>query len=160
MKIIVIGCPGSGKSFFSKNLSEKTKIPVYHMDNIFWNEDRTSITKIELMVSVEKIMESNQWIIDGNYISTMEVRIKNADTIIYLDYTTEQCMHGIKERVGKKRDDMPWIEDEVSKELVDFVKSFNTSIKPEIHKLLESYQHKEIKIFKNREEAYRYLDQF
>ena len=66
-KIIVIGCPGSGKSYFSKALSEKTEIPLYHMDNIFWNEDRTTITREELIVKLDEIMRTDNWIIDGKY---------------------------------------------------------------------------------------------
>ena len=34
-KIIVIGPGGSGKSYFSKELSKILDIPVYHLDNIF-----------------------------------------------------------------------------------------------------------------------------
>ena len=40
-KVIVIGCPGSGKSTFSKKLNEITNIPLYHLDLMFWNNDKT-----------------------------------------------------------------------------------------------------------------------
>ena len=44
-KIIVIGCPGSGKSTFSKSLHKATNIPLYHLDRLFWNEDKTTVPK-------------------------------------------------------------------------------------------------------------------
>ena len=31
-KVIVIGCPGSGKSTFSRALHELTDLPLYHLD--------------------------------------------------------------------------------------------------------------------------------
>lgn len=42
-KIIVIGCPGSGKSTFSKALHEVTGIPLFRLDMLFWNEDKTTV---------------------------------------------------------------------------------------------------------------------
>ena len=38
-KIIILGCCGSGKSVFAKKLNEKTGLPLYHLDNIYWNDD-------------------------------------------------------------------------------------------------------------------------
>lgn len=157
-KIIVIGCPGSGKSYFSKLLSEKTEIPLYHMDNIFWNEDRTTITREELIVSVDKIMATDTWIIDGNYRSTLDMRIKQCETVIFLDFIEKQCMEGIQERVGTKRSDMPWIENEISPELVELVKNFAEDTRPQIINLLEKYKEKEIIIFKSREETNQFLE--
>ena len=39
-RIIILGCCGSGKSVFAKKLNEKTGMPLYHLDNIYWNDDR------------------------------------------------------------------------------------------------------------------------
>ena len=51
-KVIVIGCPGSGKSYFSKVLHNVTGLPLYHLDNIFWNADKTVVDK---PVFIEKL---------------------------------------------------------------------------------------------------------
>ena len=42
-KVIVIGCPGSGKSTFARALQAKTGLPLVHLDMLFWNADRTEI---------------------------------------------------------------------------------------------------------------------
>ena len=44
-KIIVIGCPGSGKSTFSKALHKIIGIPLFHLDMLFWNADKTTVEK-------------------------------------------------------------------------------------------------------------------
>ena len=44
-KVIVIGCPGSGKSTFSRALHEIVGIPLYHLDMMYWNADRTTVEK-------------------------------------------------------------------------------------------------------------------
>ena len=96
-KIIVIGCPGSGKSTFSKSLHKITKIPLYHLDMLFWNEDKTTVEKSVFLDRLLKIIENSEWIIDGNYGSTMELRMQKCDTVIFLDYPLDVCLNGIKE---------------------------------------------------------------
>ena len=44
-KVIVIGCPGSGKSTFSRALHELTDLPLYHLDLLNWNSDKTTVSK-------------------------------------------------------------------------------------------------------------------
>ena len=110
-KVIVIGSPGSGKSVFSKKLKEVTNLPVYHLDMIYHKKDGTHISKEELEEKLKIIFEEEQWIIDGNYQRTLELRLKECDTVFLLDYPTETCIKGAESRIGTKRDDLPWVED-------------------------------------------------
>ena len=64
-KIIVIGCMGSGKSTFAEKLHRKTKIPLFHLDNIWWKADRTHISREEFDSELNRIMQGDSWIIDG-----------------------------------------------------------------------------------------------
>lgn len=152
-KIIVIGSPGSGKSYFSKRLHELTGIPLYHIDNLYWHADRTHITREELRERFVEIMKQPEWIIDGNYISTMEQRIQGCETIFYLDFSTKQCIEGIKSRVGKKRDDIPWVEEMLDEEFLQFVERFEQETKPLVEELLERYREKEMIRFGTRAET-------
>lgn len=156
-KIIVIGSPGAGKSCFSRKLSFLTNIELFHMDNLYWHEDKTHISHEELVSKLNEIMTNDMWIIDGNYISTLELRIKEADTIFYLDYPTEICIEGIKSRVGKKRDDIPWVEDELDNDFFKFVEAFRAETKPQIESLLEKYNYKRLYRFSYRDDMNKYL---
>ena len=158
-KIIVIGCPGSGKSTFSKALHNITKIPLYHLDMLFWNKDKTTIEKTVFLERLLKIIEYDEWIIDGNYASTMDLRMQNCDTVIFLDYPLDVCLEGIKERKGKARSDMPWIEsDEDDIEFVEYVKNYNSQCRPNVIELLRKYSNKDIYVFSNREQAEEFLN--
>ena len=80
-KIMVIGSPGAGKSCFSRELALLTKIRLFHIDNLYWRADRTHITHEELVCRLNEIMSEKAWIINGNYISTMELILNTNKTI-------------------------------------------------------------------------------
>ena len=160
-KIIVIGCPGSGKSTFSKSVHKITGIPLFHLDMMFWNADKTTVEKSAFLERLLKVIQSSEWIIDGNYGATMDLRMQACDTIVFLDYPLDVCLNGIKERRGKPRTDMPWIENvgEEDVEFMEFIKNYNTESRPKVMKLLDKYSHKDIYIFNNRDEADKFLNQ-
>ena len=132
-------------------------IPLYHLDMMYWNEDKSTVEKQVFLDRLNDVLKKESWIIDGNYISTMERRLSACDTVIWLDYSVETCLDGITSRIGKKRPDMPWIEVEEDKEFIEFVRKFNEEQRPMVLNLLEKYSDKSIIVFKNREEASRYL---
>ena len=157
-KIIVIGCPGSGKSTFARALHDKTGIPLYHLDMMYWNADKTTVEKSVFLERLSVVLEKDEWIIDGNYGSTMELRMAACDTVIFLDCPLDVCLDGIRERRGKPRSDMPWIETEEDAEFFEFIKSYNEQQKPKVLELLEKYGDKNSVIFKSREEADAFLN--
>ena len=157
-KIIVIGCPGSGKSTVSRTLHNKTGIPLYHLDMMYWNADKTTVEKSVFLERLSDVLEKDEWIIDGNYSSTMELRMAACDTVLFLDYPLEVCLDGIKERRGKPRSDMPWIETEEDAEFIEFIKSYNEQQKPKVLELLKKYSDKNIIILESREQADAFLN--
>lgn len=159
-KVIVIGCPGSGKSTFSRKLHNVTGIPLFHLDMMYWNSDRTTVEKTVFFERLSKTIQMDEWIIDGNYGSTMELRLQACDTVIFLDYPLDVCLEGIKARRGKPRPDMPWIEneDEEDAEFIAFIKNFNFQSRPEVMELLVKYSYKDIYVFKSRNETEEFLN--
>ena len=156
-KIMVIGCPGSDKSTFSRTLHKLTGIPLFHLDMMYWNSDRTTVDKAVFREQQSNTLQKDEWIIDGNYGSTMELRLQACDTVIFLDYSLNVCLDGIKERRGKARTDMPWIENEEDAEFIEFIKNYNSQSRPKVMELLDKYSQKHIYIFKNRNEANDFL---
>ena len=157
-KVIIIGCPGSGKSTFARKLHDKLSLPLFHLDMLYWNKDKTTVTKDVFLNRLNDIMSKPEWIIDGNYSSTMEMRMSACDTVFFLDYPTSVCLEGIEARKGKSRPDMPWTESgDTDAEFIYFIKNYNSQTRPEVIKLLEKYSSKNIIVFHSRNDADEYL---
>ena len=152
-KVIILGPSGSGKSTFARRLHEQTGLPLHHLDNIWWRPDRTHISREEFDAELAKLLERERWIIDGDYSRTYEPRIAACDTVFFLDYSEEQCLDGIKARVGKTRSDIPWTEQELDPELVEDIRNYSTVKRPTVYSLLKEYSDKRIIIFKTRAES-------
>lgn len=157
-KIIIIGCPGSGKSTFAGKLKRITDLPLYHLDMMYWNEDKTTVSKEVFIERLKETMSNSEWIIDGNYGSSMEMRIRECDTVFFLDYPTKVCIDGIKKRKGKHRSDMPWVEsDDTDEEFISFINRYNTESRPNVIRLLKKYSSKNIVVFRSRAESEEFL---
>ncbi len=157
-KVIVIGCPGAGKSTFSRALHELTDLPLYHLDLLYWNSDKTTVSKEVFIERLKDVIALDKWIIDGNYGSTMEMRIKECDTVFFLDFPVEVCIDGIRQRQGKPRADMPWIATEDDREFLEFIRNYNAQSRPKVLELLNTYDKKDIVIFKSRKDADDYIN--
>lgn len=80
-KIIVIGSPGAGKSTFARKLRDKTGLPLHYLDAIWRRSDKTNITRDEFDSKLADILKTDEWIVDGNYGRTLEMRLKACDTV-------------------------------------------------------------------------------
>ena len=157
-KVIVIGCPGSGKTTFAERLNQKTGLPLYYLDTIWHKPDKTHISRENFDKAIAQIFETYEWIIDGNYNRTIEVRLQQCDTVILFDLPTEVCLQGATARLGKERYDLPWIDKELDPSLKQSIESFVGNSLPRIYELLDKYKAgKEIIVFHSREEADLFL---
>ena len=157
-RVMVIGCPGSGKTTFAEKLNQCTGLPLYYLDAIWHKPDKTHIPREDFDQRLREILTTDRWIIDGNYSRTVEMRLKECDTVILFDLPTEVCLQGAEERLGKGRYDMPWIEKKLDPEFAETIKGFAANVLPELYALLEKYrEEKQVIVFKSREEADEFL---
>lgn len=160
LKIIIIGSPGAGKSTFARKLKDAVGIPLYYLDMLWHKPDKTTSSREEFDAKLSELLKKDRWIMDGNYQRTLEMRLKECDTAFLLDVPLEACLSGAKSRIGKKREDLPWVELEFDQTFRQWILDFPKTQLPQIYQLLENYREsKHIIIFKSREEADNYLRQ-
>ena len=94
-KIIVLGAGGSGKTTLAKKLSKKSGIKVYHLDKEYWLPNWQRPDNEQWKSKIEKLAKQDSWIMDGNYIDTLDIRLSSADLVIMLDIKTSICVKSI-----------------------------------------------------------------
>ena len=151
---MVIGSPGSGKSTFARKLRDKTGLPLFYLDRLFHNPDRTTVCREEFDRRIREIVEKPDWIIDGNYQRTLPLRFKACTEIFLFDLPVEQCLEGAASRIGKSREDMPWTETEFDPAFRQYILDFPNDQLPVIYGYLAEYRDtRTVTVFRSREEA-------
>ncbi|WP_347549733.1 topology modulation protein [Pseudalkalibacillus hwajinpoensis] len=166
-RIMVMGVSaGAGKSTFAQKLGEILQIDVHHLDALFWKPGWKEASLEEFRSSQNEIVTSPQWIIEGNYSNSYDIRADHADTIIYIELPRMICIYRVLKRwithIGQTRQDMG----EGCKEKMDlaFLKFIWTTYHPRKEKMksrFEQFQQngseKSIIILRNKSEIADFL---
>ena len=162
-RVMIIGCGGAGKSTLARRLGEKTGLPVVHLDQIWWEPGHWQhMSREEFDIRLQAEMEKPRWILDGNFNRTMEVRLEQCDTVIFLDLPRLVCLTSWLGRViknwGTARPDMApgcceWFDPEMAK----WIWNFNKQNRKRYLELLSRAEGKRVYILHSRWEVARFL---
>ncbi len=161
---MIIGCGGAGKSTLAKALHDITGLPLIHLDQLYWKPNWQETEKTAWETIVTEVATKPKWIIDGNYGGTMDIRLQEADTIIFLNRSTFRCLYRAMKRIiihyGKTRPDMhPGCPEHFEWEFIHYILRYNLTRRPAILKKLEQLKGaKEVLIFRNDREVEAYLE--
>lgn len=163
-KILIIGCGGAGKSTLACIMGEKFNLPVVHLDKLHWlpNWIERPTEQFDKLLLNELLKP--QWIIDGNFNSSLDLRLKYADLCIFLDYDTDLCLKSVQERVekykGKTRPDMTeGCLEQVDDEFVEWINNYKQNVRPQSLQLVKNSK-VDFLIFTIREQTDKWLDSF
>ena len=170
-RIAIIGCCpkgyrfayGAGKSTLAITLGIKLSLPVFHLDSYYWQQGWVETNQADWVKIQQKLIEGDNWIIDGNYGNTLEMRLKVSDTIIWLDFSTILCVWRVIIRYfqykGRVRPDMALgCQERINLEFLRYVWNFSNQYQPKILAQLEKYQDsKEIIILQSPAQLKKFL---
>ena len=102
-KILIIRIPGSGKSTFANKLGNALNREVIHLDKFYRKSGWVvAYTKSEWLELVKNLVSKEQWIIDGNYHNTLDIRLSASDIVVFLNFNKLLCLYRIFARCYKK----------------------------------------------------------
>jgi|SoimicmetaTmtLMB_FD_contig_51_651646_length_1094_multi_2_in_0_out_0_2 adenylate kinase family enzyme len=165
-RVLVVGCPGAGKSTFARRLGEKLPLPVVHLDFHYW---RSGWKPSELAAWRERaamLAAAPEWIMDGNFHNTYYLRMPRADSLFWLDYPRAKCMRRVLLRIlkdyGRTRPDLPeGCPEQFDPEFIRFVWDFAAKHRPQIIDGIERFGgHLRVRRFGHDREADAFLATF
>lgn len=163
-RIALIGSGGSGKSTLARKLGKKLNIEVYHLDALFWKPNWQPTSKEVQRKVQHELVKKEEWIIDGNYNGTMDIRLDATDTVIFLDFNRVLCTYRALKRMiqyrNRKRPDMAeGVEERFDLKFIKWIWNYPKTIRPVVLKRLEKLPNdKVIIILKSPKEAQRFLN--
>lgn len=84
-RILVLGAPGSGKSYWGEKLSHSLTLPLISLDQYYWRPNWQPISRDEFSKKCSELSASDSWIMEGNFGATFDVRWARADLVLFLD---------------------------------------------------------------------------
>lgn len=161
-KILIIGSAGSGKTTFSLKLSEIINLPIIHLDREYWLPNWEKPKQDDWFKKVNQLVNNDEWIMDGNYRSSLDIRLQKADMVIFLDYKRSTCVKGVLKRIfkyhKKQRNDLTeGCIDKLDFAFLKWVYDFKKKYRPEIVEKL-SKLNIPVVVFKNRKQSEEYLE--
>ncbi len=143
-RVLVIGSCGAGKSTFSRRLHEITGLNLIHLDKLYHKPNWVEPEKDEWLETVREIIKDDEWIIDGNYGGSMELRLERCDNVIWLDLPRNVCTFRVLKRIwryrnGGRPDMAEGCEERFDWEFIRYVRRFSKDKNPAIKMRLAKF---------------------
>ncbi len=143
-RVLVLGCPASGKSTLARVIAADTGLPIVHLDRIYWRSGWIESSEEEFRARLAIEIEKEAWIIDGNYANAITPRLRFADTAIVLDFPRWRCLwRAVKRSLwgwGKSRTDMAdGCRERLDPEFLKFIWNFRRDYRPRLFGELERF---------------------
>lgn len=164
-RIAIIGCGGSGKTTIGRRLGDKLGVVPVHLDVLFYDDDWNTLPKEKFAALQDELVAEDKWIIDGNFASTLPIRLRRADTVIFLDLPAVTCLWGIAQRRIQRRlqghggqNDATGVYDRITWDFIKYVWGYRSSMGPRVRKLIDEHaSHAQVHILTSRRAANVFL---
>ncbi len=160
-RIAIMGCGGSGKSHLARELGTRLGITPVHLDARYYDQDWKPLDQEAFAALQRDLVAAPRWIIDGNYASTLPIRLQAADTVIFLDLPGWACLLGILQRQARHGGGQHQANGEYNRITWNFARyiiGYRKTMAPRVRSLIaEHASDAQVVILRSRRAARRYL---
>lgn len=144
-RVLIIGCSGAGKSTLARELSERSGLPLIHLDQHYWRPGWIPRQEDEWGAAVQTLTAGPAWVMDGNYTRTLAPRVAAADTVVFFDFPAWRCLWRVCRRAvqwfGHTRHDMtPGCPERLTLSFIRYVARFNRDQRPRVLASLAAFE--------------------
>jgi len=135
---------------------------VIHLDSYYWQPDWTDTPQDEWKQTLNQLLEKESWIMDGNYTSSLELRLKYADTVIVLDLDRAQCLWRCSGRYwmyrgGNRPELAEGCNEKIDWDFFKWIWNYPRDIKPGVMETLERQAERKVVVLKGINEINEFL---
>lgn len=162
-RVAVVGCGGSGKSYVARELGRLLDLPVIHMDAVYF-DDQWNPLPIERFEAVQReLVAAPRWVMDGNYNSTIDIRLQAANTVVFMNLPTHVCPWGILSRQlrhGPGQNHQNGVYNRITRDVLWYVLGYRRKMRPRVlAKIEEHASHARLITLTGRGHTRRFLRQ-
>lgn len=159
-RIAVIGCGGSGKTFVANQLATLLELPLTHLDAEYYDSNWNPLAQDEFAQLQRRLVSGAKWLIEGNYASTLPIRLEAADTVIFLDLPGITCLAGILQRRMRYRGGQHTngVYDRITWNFVRYIWGYRKSMRPRVAALIAEHgPHAQLITLSSRRQTKQFL---
>jgi adenylate kinase family enzyme len=160
-RIAIVGCGGSGKSYVAREIGRLLEAPVTHLDAVYFDDEWNPLPMEKFEALQRELVAAPRWVIDGNYNSTLQVRLEAADTVIFMDMPTRTCLWGIISRQlrhGRGQNTQAGVYNRINRDVLRYVAGYRRKMRPRVQAKLDQYAtHADVIALTGRRRTRRFL---
>ncbi|MEU2408247.1 topology modulation protein [Streptomyces rubiginosohelvolus] len=159
-KVAIVGCGGSGKSHVARELGRILDAPVTHLDAAFYDDEWNALPTDKFTDVQRELVAQPRWVIDGNYNSTLQVRLEACDTVVLMDVSTGAALYGIFSRqlrhgAGHKGNG---VHNRIHWGVIKYVATYRRKMRPRVMAKIEEFgSGTDVVLLANRRQTHRWL---
>lgn len=161
-RIAIIGCGGSGKTVLARHLSSRLDLEVVNLDKLYYDDGWNPTPQEKFATMQRELVAADRWLIEGNYASSMHIRLARADTVIFLDLPAHTCLRGIAQRRWHYRGGQhtDGVYDRITWSFVKYILGYRRNMRPRVTALVAEHgRHARFIQLSSRRQVNRFLQQ-
>ncbi|WP_233616591.1 P-loop NTPase family protein, partial [Actinomadura harenae] len=139
--VAIIGCGGSGKTTVGRRLADAIGTQITHLDAEFYDDEWNKLPADKFAARQEELVSADTWVIDGNYASTLPIRLRRATHVVFLDLPARTCLWGIAQRRMRYRGGQHTngVYDRITWSFITYIWGYRREMAPRVRALLAEH---------------------
>lgn len=140
-RVMVVGSPGAEKGALARAIAERLRLPLIELESVYWRPGWTRPDAQTWRRQVAELAAREEWVMEGTFPSTLDLRVARADWFVYVDAPMLVCLSRkfkemMRRDAGKRPEVAPGCPRRFDARLLKFIWTFPTSTAHQISAII------------------------